>query len=110
MDFRKIGNILGRIPTPQLIMGIFSIGLAALFLQSLFPLEAGSTNTFQSVLINIAFFFFGLSGTPIIVRKEIPGIFHIHGFLAVIVGVFILLTFWTIILYGILSCYFGFQF
>lgn len=99
----KIRNLFGRVPTSLLIVGIFSIGLAFLFFQSLFPIKNASENIFQTIMLYIALFFFGLSGLPIILRKEF---IYFHGFIAVLVGLFILLAFWLSILYGIISFFY----
>jgi hypothetical protein len=45
----------------------------------------------QDLLFSFTFFFLGMSGIPIIIRKEMPGIFNIYGLHAVITGIFIVL-------------------
>jgi hypothetical protein len=68
---------------------VFSIILAG-FLKSY---GIGSTKT-HDFIINLGLFCIGLSGIPMILRKESPkGIFQLKGFLAVLSGLSMILLF-----------------
>jgi hypothetical protein len=57
----------------------------------------------EKVLFDLTLFLWGLSGVPIIIRKEIPGFIIVRGWSAVVTGIFITAACWTILIVDIVS-------
>jgi hypothetical protein len=58
-----------------------------------------SGNLLQNILISLAFFCWGFSGLPIIIRRESPEIITTKGWLAVVQGIIVVIIFWGLVIY-----------
>jgi hypothetical protein len=82
-------------------MNLVAIPIIAGFICFLILLGTGGYHPGEhkhDLLISLGFFFLGLSGVPIIIRKEFPGIFAVYGLHAVISGILILISSWSLAL------------
>jgi hypothetical protein len=52
----------------------------------------------QKILIDLMVFLWGLSGIPVIIRRELPYLIPIRGWNAVVTGIFMILGSWFIII------------
>lgn len=87
ISFSRINTrVLIAIPV---VLGFFCIGI------QLFVFKAYTGKFIEDLLISFTFFFWGLSGVPMIVRKEAPG-FLPSGIFAVIEGVILVILGWGI--------------
>lgn len=85
---------LSRIKTRILITVPLVLGFIILGVQ-LSGIKMISSKNIQDFLISLTFFFWGMSGIPMIARKEAPG-FLLQGPLAVAQGIVLLIVCWTI--------------
>lgn len=76
--------------TVPLVLGFIIIGVQ-LSVVNMF------SKTVQDILISLTFFFWGMSGIPMIVRKEAPG-YLLRGSLAIAQGIILLIVCWAIAL------------
>lgn len=85
---------LSRINTRVLITVPLVLGFIILGVQ-LSIINKMSSKTVQDILISLTFFFWGMSGIPMIVRKEAPG-YLLRGPLAIAQGIILLIFCWAI--------------
>jgi hypothetical protein len=90
---KRIPN-LSRINTGVLITVPLILGFIILGIQ-LSVINKMSSKIVQDILISLTFFFWGMSGIPMIVRKEAPG-YLLKGPLAIAQGIVLLVVCWTI--------------
>jgi hypothetical protein len=87
--FIKFQLLIRKMPTINLVGIFIALGL---FWIILVPVIFGkySGKPLESVLIFLGFFFQGLAGLPIIIRKEISlGVLYLEGPIAIIIGILI---------------------
>jgi hypothetical protein len=68
------------------------VGLLPVVLLSLITKERDYNSILQVGIIYNMFFFWGLAGMTVMIRKEMPGIFSIRGWLAVVTGLLMLVS------------------
>jgi hypothetical protein len=86
----KLAQISTRLVTTIPIM----LGFVCIFIETLLYKQY-SGHVIEDVLIGLTFFFWGLSGLPMIIRKEGFGDMGIEA-LAIINGIILLVIFWGI--------------
>jgi hypothetical protein len=89
--YKKICNFLARMRTMTLVNILLSIALLILLLVVVF--QKHETYIIQDCLVALSFFFGGLSGLPIIFRREVNYmIISFDGLPAVLIGIVISLA------------------
>ncbi len=87
--WKRISLLTARASTNTLIVAFFLIGVSCIL-----PLELNHAyREYKVWFISAMFFFWGLSGLPIIIRQDADfGLVRIEGWLAVTLGVLLLLS------------------
>jgi hypothetical protein len=92
--FKKIISSLSKTKTINLVMLPVAIGIS-IILVSLVVADTGHIgNKIGGFLLSLGLFVLGFMGLPMIIRKEVPWLITIRGWIAVVEGVILLLIWW----------------
>lgn len=94
--FKKIVNILSAMKTIYLVLIPVALGILLILISLGLAMISQSANQIGNFLIPFAFFIWGFTGLPMIVRKEVPWLITVRGWLAVAEGIFLMLGLWWV--------------
>ncbi len=101
--FKKIINYLGKMDTIYLIFLPIAVSLLPFSIILLLGSMGYRDTRIQRFLLLMIIFLWGFMGLPIIVRKEVPWLVTVRGWLAVAEGVFLMLGLWVVVILLLLA-------
>jgi len=93
----KISAIVTKMSTRQLVLLPLLASLIPIIALVLVSPDHYSGTEIHNILIDLIFFLWGLSGIPVIIRKETVGLVVVRGGWAVIQGIVMTIIPWTLI-------------
>jgi len=72
-----------------------AVGMASLTIGAFIGNAGPVANFIGRLLIVLGFFAFGLMGLPMMIRREMPWLIHVRGWIAVVEGVGLLVCGWV---------------
>lgn len=100
---QKIFNLIKSSTTQQLILFSLFLSLISLGLLIVFSKVYYAREGFRFLLLGITFFLWGCSGLVIVIRKESPPPWPATGLAAVIQGLILILSTWSITVLSIIK-------
>ena len=94
--FKKLLSIISNMKTIYLVLFPVALGVLLILIFLGLAKIGDGENQAGSFLIPFAFFIWGFTGLPMIIRKEVPWLITIRGWLAVAEGIFLMLGLWWV--------------